>query len=98
MIIYKYKIEIINKWFVFGLPKGFKPLTFQEQKAPAQNYGGSIFLWALINQNAFIKPYELLALGTGVEMKDMDRANYIGITQQDHFVWHLFWREKLEGK
>lgn len=90
--IYKYKIEIINKWFKLSLPENFKPLTVQRQ--PDYGYGngdGPICMWALVDPGKQPIEYDFLAIGTGFDFNPQG-ASYIGTTQSNGFVFHLFFK------
>ncbi len=93
MIIYKYEIEVVNKWFKLELPKNAKPLSFQNQITHfAEGEIGKLMLWVSHDEREW--EYEekgFIALGTGFKM-GMDKAEYLGTAQENGFVWHLFWR------
>jgi len=67
--IWKYQIPILED-FTVDLHEGAEIIRFA-------NEGGMLWLWAIVEPNAPIKPKRILAFKTGAEMP-MDNLNYLG--------------------
>jgi len=96
MIIYKYKIEVVNQWFKLAMPQNAAPIAFQSQPTKMRPSGGRLCLWVEIEKNDILIgapniEFDFICLGTGIEM-GIEKAEYIGTAQTNGFVWHLYWR------
>lgn len=93
VIIYKYPLEIVNKWFELPIPSSSQILTIQSQNRISSH---KTFIWAIPGEECSFKGSgrkRLIAVGTGIDFSDvgMDGSErYIGTAQNDGCVWHLF--------
>ena len=54
--------------------------------------GDTYQVWAVVNieDDAPIKKYVILAVGTGWELKHFEKMEYIDTAQEGPYVWHYF--------
>ncbi len=81
--IYKYPLQLGET--ILKLPFGAQVLTAQDQ-------GGTITIWALVNTED-IQPEtrKFTVVGTGHTLPDSaDVSNWIATLQQGQYVWHVF--------
>lgn len=86
--IYKYEFVVVDE-FSIEMPKDAKILTVQIQQETS-------CIWALVNIDNVQQKRYFEIKGTGWEIKDVEKLNYIGTFQQASglFIWHLFERIK----
>lgn len=92
MIVFKYHTERVNEWYTMDLPADAQILDFQAQ--PQQHVGRAprLCLWVATDDPRTVHAYEILVVGTGLLFDD-HHAQYIGTTQAEGCVWHLFIRD-----
>ena len=70
--------------FHIAMPENAKILSYQYQD-------GSWVVWALVDPNAGMVQRKFVHIGTGWKFENLlEKCQYIGTTQVDGFVWHLF--------
>ncbi|KKL63354.1 hypothetical protein LCGC14_2175910 [marine sediment metagenome] len=81
--IYKYGIGIQDLVHL-SLPVDSKILTFQAQ-------GMGIYIWVLHDVAPLKRELRAFRIyGTGHQISESEKLDYIGTTQVAGFVWHLF--------
>lgn len=82
--IWKYQIPVLED-FTIDLPKGAEIIRFA-------NEGGLLWLWAIVEPEAEIKPRRLLAFKTGAEMpsRPMKFLGYAAIVIQAELMLYYF--------
>lgn len=68
--------------FALAMPRHSKILTAQEQ-------GGGVVIWALVNKEAAVCTRYIDAYATGQDV-DVAGKEYVGTVQVGAMVWHVF--------
>ena len=84
MKIYKYVLKLAENQAV-NIHNNYKLLDIQIQN-------GCICLWAIVNANEPMVNVDIVMCGTGHELTESKKLNYISTVQQDSYVWHFFER------
>lgn len=87
--IYKYPIEITDSQ-VIKLPKEYRVLTVQIQN-------NNPFLWALVDTDNDLEDAEILIIGTGHGIQNIETMEYISTIQVNNgkLIFHVFRRKKF---
>lgn len=88
MMIYRYSVDVFNKWFELPIADRSKILSFQYHERLQK-----LCVWAVPSGVCENGDKRLIAVGTHVDFATigMDGSEqYIATAQMDGFVWHLF--------
>lgn len=82
--IWKYPLHLTDSQY-FEIPAGAKPLCIHLQK-------GTPTVWFEVNLANSKKSREILIIGTGRMISQIERFTYLGsfLTNEDDFVWHVY--------
>ena len=78
-----FKYTFANPWVnTFEIPKNAEILC-------VQSIGEVTQMWCKVDVNEPTEKRTFVTIGTGHEFDDSDKT-YIGTTQEDIYVWHIF--------